>query len=180
MWSHGVLSARSTKPGYSSGGATMPELGPVKLAPAALSAEDRAALQAAFSEIGRKIRETWEAALRQLAAALQPTLDAIVALHRTFEAAGLYDLDPEEIRIGLLEDAADDYADAYRDTPQLGFTLAERATCGHVCGADPDHECTAAATTTLGHRNLAGGVARTPMCAACHQSETATTEAANA
>lgn len=140
-----------------------------------MTVEDRARTIAAFSEIGRNIREAWEGAARQLAAALQPTLDAIVALHHAFEAAGLYDLDPDQIRIGLLEDDADDYADTYRDTPDPPWA-AGWCTCGHVCGPDPDHECQAAATTALKHRNLAGGVTQMPICGPCYESETAAKE----
>lgn len=158
----------------------MPELEPVKVAPFVWTDEDRARLQATLSEIGRQFREHMVGIMRDLRVALQPTIDAVIALGRAFEAAGLYDLDPAEIRIGLLEDAADDYADAYRDTPQLGFTLAERATCAHVCGPDPDHMCQAAATMELEHQNLAGGTTRTPMCSPCHAAETAAMEAADA
>jgi len=61
--------------------------------------------------------------------------------------------------------------------PQLE---AERATCAHVCGPDPDHECQAAATTVLEHQNLAGGVTRMPLCEACYQSERAALEVEHA
>lgn len=156
----------------------MPDLEPAPPKLLTLSDEERARLQAALNELGKRIRDEWAATLRTLTEAMRPTIVWLTELSRRFEAAGLYDLDPTEIRIGELEADADDYAHVYRDTPLLA-SPGERATCAHACGLDPDHECQAAASTVLKHRNLAGGTTRMPICGPCHQSETAAKERAD-
>lgn len=154
----------------------MTDLEPVKPKPIVLSDVERARMQAASAEMGRRFREQLEPVMRQLAAMVQPVIDAFTALHRALEAAGVYELSAEEIRIGRLEAEAEDYALDYRDTPQLGLMRAERGTCAHVCGPVPDHECQARATDVIEHRNLAGGTTRMPVCGPCGQSERAAME----
>lgn len=79
----------------------MPEIEPVKPTPIdLLSDEDRATLVTGFNEIGRRLREQMDELLRQLCVSMQPVIDNLAALHRRFEAAGLYDIDPADIRIG--------------------------------------------------------------------------------
>jgi hypothetical protein len=140
-----------------------------------MSPGGRAELIARFNEIGRQLWEQCEQVVRQLALVLRPVVDTIVALHHAFEDAGLYELDPDEIRIGLLEDEADDYAYENRDTPRHDLDV-----CAHICGGDPDHECAIAASTTVKYQNLAGGVAHMPTCRPCFLSETAAKERADA
>jgi hypothetical protein len=53
-------------------------------------------------------------------------------------------------------------------------------TCAHICGADPDHRCQARATTRLVYKLPSGGTRSMPICAPCHESETAAKEHADA
>jgi hypothetical protein len=69
------------------------------------------------------------------------------------------------------------YLDADEERELRNTPRPDAMICAHVCGPDPDHECQAAATTTLEHQNLAGGVTRLPLCGPCHLAETATLEA---
>jgi hypothetical protein len=53
-------------------------------------------------------------------------------------------------------------------------------TCAHICGADPDHQCDARATTRLAYDLPSGGTRSMPICAPCNASETAAKENAHA
>jgi hypothetical protein len=166
----------------------MAELEHVQPKPAdLLSPEDRARLQAAFNEMGRQFREQWELIVRQLAPIVQPVIDAAVALHRAFEEAGLYDIDPDEL--GDDEERSDEnpsvetFTVAATITPVAsdeasavpGFG-AESVTCAHVCGPDPDHACDARAVTRLAYNLPSGGTRSMPICGPCYESETAAKE----
>jgi hypothetical protein len=125
--------------------------------PLDLTPEQRAALIAAFSETGRKLREAMEVVVRQLAAQIRPVLDWMVTFDTQLREAGVY---------GITE--------ADHDSPEWGDV------CAHVCGQEPDHECDARATGTIEHQNLAGGVTTMPVCGPCRAAETAALEAASA
>jgi hypothetical protein len=57
-----------------------------------------------------------------------------------------------------------------RTAEPLLVANAERATCAHVCGPDPDHECEARATTTLSYETP-GGKRTMPICQTCFNAE---------
>lgn len=57
---------------------------------------------------------------------------------------------------------------------------AQGSTCAHICGADPDHTCSADGSMRLAYDLPSGGRRLMPICAPCHASETAAKETADA
>lgn len=170
-----------------------------------MSAEDRARFIAGLNDLGRRLREQCEQVVRQLAAALQPAIDAVVALHRAFEDAGIYELAAEaRLEIEETDDDADEMnaaaAAAYvragivtrTELLELrGATSSHAAplpfanwpeqggTCAHVCGPDPDHRCAARANCRLAYELPSGGTRSMPICAPCLESEATAKERAH-
>lgn len=93
--------------------------------PIVLSDQDRARLQVAFNEAGRQLREHMQDFLRTLATAMRPTIEVLAAIHRRFEAEGIYELDPGDI--SLLGDDED-----VQEAISRGVMMAEqfREACG--------------------------------------------------
>lgn len=78
---------------------------------------------------------------------------------------------PERDAVAGQLDWGEPLAAAYSNWP-----TDDSATCAHVCGGDPDHQCDARATTHLTYDLPSGGRRRMPMCGPCFASETAAKE----